>query len=66
MTNRYQVFTQRDAVKAKFSAPWYWIASMYSTFFCASGDYCRIVDAKRGEPMMEWGRATRAESRSDK
>lgn len=66
MTQRYQVFTQRAATKPKFSAPWYWIASTYSALFCGNGDYCRIVDSKRNEPMMEWGRATRVETRSDK
>ncbi|WP_081712849.1 MULTISPECIES: hypothetical protein [Burkholderia] len=66
MTQRFQVFTQRGAAKPKFSAPWYWVASMYSTFFCGHGDYCRIMDTKRGETMMEWGRATGTKTRSDR
>ncbi|ERJ38720.1 hypothetical protein L810_6937 [Burkholderia sp. AU4i] len=39
---------------------------MYSTFFCGHGDYCRIMDTKRGETMMEWGRATGTKTRSDR
>jgi hypothetical protein len=65
MRQRYQVFTRRDDVAPAFSAPWYWIASLYSTFFCGSGDYCRIMDARRNEPVMEWRRATR-DGRSDR
>ncbi|MBK1902023.1 MULTISPECIES: hypothetical protein [Burkholderia] len=29
MAQRYQVFTQRGTAKPKFSAPWYWAASLY-------------------------------------
>ncbi|VWC79917.1 hypothetical protein BLA39750_01118 [Burkholderia lata] len=66
MALRYQVFAQRGRAKPKFSAPWYWAASLYSTFFCSNGDYCRIADAKRNESVMEWGRAApHAETRSE-
>jgi hypothetical protein len=61
---RYQVFTQRGATVPKFSAPWYWLAFTYQTYFCGNSDRCRIVDSKLNKPMMEWGRATRVKSRS--
>ena len=54
---RYQVFTDKQQTKPVFSAPLYWIASMYSTFFCLKSDYCRIVDKKFGKTMLEWASA---------
>ena len=55
---RYQVFTQRDTTTPRFSAPWYWLASIYSTIACGNRDYCQIADVKHGKPMMEWARAS--------
>ncbi|MDW5418104.1 hypothetical protein R6242_16175 [Iodobacter sp. CM08] len=54
---RYQVFTEKHQSKPVFSAPWYWVVSMYSTFFCLDGKYCRINDKKLGKTMLEWARA---------
>ncbi|PRD92279.1 hypothetical protein C6P88_16615 [Burkholderia contaminans] len=65
MAHRYQVFTHRGAEKPNISAPWYCVASLYSTFFCSNGDYCCIVDAKRNAPVMEWGRAVNSDTRSE-
>lgn len=55
---RFQVFiSKQNDAKSKFSAPWYWIASMYVSIFWIDGNYCRIDDTKSGKTMLEWVRA---------
>jgi hypothetical protein len=54
---RYQVYTGRGVNMPKFSAPWRWLAQLYVTVFCGNADYCQMIDAQTGKPILEWARA---------
>ena len=56
---RYQVFNSRDGTAPVVSAPWRWLASQLATRPSRTWDWYRLVDAKTGETLIEWARATR-------
>lgn len=55
---RYQIFNSRDAALPIFTAPWRWLAYRLAGLLSSKWQWCRLVDSKTGETLMEWARAT--------
>lgn len=56
---RYQIFDQATATSSKLSSPWRWLARYLCGTVTLRWQYCRMVDSKTGEVLMEWATAER-------
>lgn len=56
---RYQVFNQRGMTEPVFSAPWKWLATALCNLLSTEWGYCRLVDSRTGETLMESATAAR-------
>lgn len=57
VTKRYVVYTGGATLPPVFSTRFEWLALTYSQWFLGDNDFCRVVDTRTGEIILEWRRA---------